>query len=109
LAGDLESVAHTRQQPVELLVAQLNLVGEELADARLAYAAEARQFGLGGAGLAHHRPQYLTPVAHIATIAVGAIGSFEAKSTTLCSIAQSAASTTRRTGVRSPVPSSANT
>ena len=65
LAIDFESVAHARQQPVELLVAQINLAREELTDARLAYATEARQIGLGGAGFAHHRPQYLAPIAHI--------------------------------------------
>jgi hypothetical protein len=40
LAGDFESVAHARQQSVELLVAEVDLVGEELADARLVYATE---------------------------------------------------------------------
>ncbi len=43
LAGDFESVAHARQQSVELLVAEVDLVGEELADARLVYATEPRQ------------------------------------------------------------------
>jgi len=49
---------------VELLVAQINSAGKELADARLTYATKPRQFGLAGAGFVHHRPQYLTPVAH---------------------------------------------
>ena len=41
---DFEPVPHARQQPVELLVTQVDLSGEELADARLPHTAEARQF-----------------------------------------------------------------
>ncbi|MDT5362559.1 MAG: hypothetical protein QOC69_4321 [Mycobacterium sp.] len=58
------ALAHAGQQAVELLVAQVDLLGEELADAWLAHPAKARQFGLGGACLVHHRPQHLTPIAH---------------------------------------------
>src|SRR6185437_148001 len=35
LPCDLEPVPHARQQPVQLIVAQLDLSGQELADARL--------------------------------------------------------------------------
>jgi hypothetical protein len=61
LAADFESVPHTGQLSVELLIAEFNLVGEELADARLVHTAEPRQLGLGGACFVHHRPQYVTP------------------------------------------------
>jgi hypothetical protein len=66
-------MAHAGQQTVELIVAQVDLLGEELADAWLTHAAEARQFGLGGACLVHHRPQHLTPIAHTPVIAQATI------------------------------------
>ena len=47
--GHLEAVSHAAQQPVELVVAQLDCAGQELADAGLADTAEAGQLGLGGA------------------------------------------------------------
>lgn len=74
MAGDFESVPHTGQQSVELLIAEFNLVGKELADARLVHTAESRQLGLGGACFVHHRPQYITPTAHVHTIASHTIG-----------------------------------
>ena len=40
---DFEPIPHARQQPVELLVTQVDLSGEELADARLPHPAEPRQ------------------------------------------------------------------
>jgi hypothetical protein len=64
LADDFEAVAHAGQQSVELLIAEFNLVGEELADARLVYATEPRQLRLGGACLVHHRSQYIAPITH---------------------------------------------
>jgi hypothetical protein len=74
VAGDFELIAHAGQQPAELVIAEFNLVGEELADARLVYAAEPRQFRLGGARFMHHRPQHATTIAHPATIAKYPIG-----------------------------------
>src|SRR5437588_7899937 len=71
----LEPIAHARQQPIELLITQVDLAGEELADARLANPAEARQLRLGGAGLEHHLPQQVTSVRHALTIAKNTMGS----------------------------------
>jgi hypothetical protein len=42
---DLESKAHAGQQPVELIIADVDLAREEAADARLAHAAEPGQVG----------------------------------------------------------------
>src|ERR1022692_3367717 len=41
-----EPIPHARQQPVELLVAQVDPPGEELADARLPHPTEPRQLRL---------------------------------------------------------------
>jgi hypothetical protein len=56
----LRLCAHAGQQPVELVVAQLDRAGQELADAGLADAAEAGQLGLGGARFAHHLAEQVT-------------------------------------------------
>src|SRR5207253_3797445 len=77
----LEPIAHARQQPIELLITQVDLAGEELADARLANPAEARQLRLGGAGLEHHLPQQVTSVRHALTIAKNTMGSFASRQT----------------------------
>ena len=45
--NDFEPIPQARQQPVELLVTQVDLSGEELADARLPHPAKARQLRLG--------------------------------------------------------------
>jgi hypothetical protein len=68
-----EAVAHAGQQPVELVVAQLDLAGQELADTGLANAAEARQCGLGGARFAHHLAEQVTASRHAIIIASYAI------------------------------------
>ena len=69
----LEAVAHAGQQPVELLVAQVGLARQELADAGLADPAEAGQVSLGGARLAHHLAEHVASSGHIRIIAVDAI------------------------------------
>ena len=71
--GHFEAVAHAGQQPVELVIAQLDLAGQELADAGLANAAKARQRGLGGARFAHHLAEQVTTSRHITGIASDAI------------------------------------
>ena len=53
-ADDLEPVAHARQETIELIVTQLDLAGEELADAWLMDSADPGQLGLGDAGFKHH-------------------------------------------------------
>src|ERR1700722_13607135 len=45
---DLEPIPHARQQPVELLVAQLDLPREKLTDARLPHSTETRRLRLAG-------------------------------------------------------------
>jgi hypothetical protein len=65
----LEAVAHARQQPVKLLIAQVDLARQELADAGLAHTAEAGQLGLGGARFAHHLAEHLTASRHVNIIA----------------------------------------
>jgi len=45
----LESIPHAGQQPLQLLVTQLDLAGQELTDARLMHPTEPRQLRLGDA------------------------------------------------------------
>jgi hypothetical protein len=68
-----EAITHARQQPVKLLVAQVDLAREELADTGLAHTTEAGQAGLGGARFAHHLAEYLATFRHIKIIASYAI------------------------------------
>ena len=70
---DLEPEAHARQEPVELVVAEVDATREEAADARLADTAEPGQLGLRGARLEHHLAQHVTPTRHEQTIAVSAM------------------------------------
>src|SRR6266516_3838688 len=56
---NLEPIPHARQQPVELLVAQADLPGEELANARLPHPAKARQLRLAGARVEHDLAQHI--------------------------------------------------
>lgn len=63
-ADDLEAAAHAGQEPIELLVAEVDAFRQETADARLTHAAEPGQIGLGGARLDHHLAQQLTPTRH---------------------------------------------
>jgi hypothetical protein len=70
---DLEAVPHSREQSIELAVAEIYFGRKELADTGLVDAAEARQFGLGRARFAHCRPQHFATVSHPSTIAVFAI------------------------------------
>ena len=72
-SGHFEAVANAAQQPVELVVAQLDLAGQELADAGLPDAAEAGQLGLGGARFAYHPAGQVATSRHIAVIASNAI------------------------------------
>src|SRR5699024_11537066 len=67
-SDDLQAVAHAGQQPVKLLVAQLDLPGEELADAGLMHTADTRQFGLGGARLEHHLMKHVSTTGHAKSI-----------------------------------------
>src|SRR6202046_3257758 len=48
-----QPIPHARQQPVELLVAQLDLPREELTDARLPHPTETRQLRLAGTRVEH--------------------------------------------------------
>src|SRR5262249_26896004 len=62
--GDLKLISHAGQQPVELVIAQLDLPGEELADARLPHPAQTPQFRLAGARAEHDVAQYMTLIRH---------------------------------------------
>lgn len=72
-AGHFEAVAHAGQQPVELVIAQLDRPGQELTDAGLVNAAEAGQLSLGGARFAHHLTEQIATSRHTAIIASNAI------------------------------------
>ena len=72
-ADDLQAIAHAREQPVELVVTQIDLAGQELADARLVDAAESGQLRLGDAGFQHHLTKQLTPFTHFVIIAKSAM------------------------------------
>ena len=63
-ANDLELEAHAREQPIELVVTEINLSGEETTDARLTHAAGSRQTGLRGARIEHHLAQHVAPTDH---------------------------------------------
>ena len=80
-ANDLEAAAHARQEPVELLVAEVDALRQETADARLSHAAEPGQIGLSGGRLDHHLAQQLTPTRHAQTIAVVAMATVAASLT----------------------------
>ena len=56
----LKSITHARQEPIELLIAQLDLPGKELADAGLMHTADTGQLGLGGACFEHHLTEQTT-------------------------------------------------
>jgi hypothetical protein len=58
-SGHFEAVTHAAQQPVDLLVTQVDLAREELADAGLADAAEAGQSDVGSARFAHHLTEHV--------------------------------------------------
>lgn len=68
-----KAVAHAGQQPLELVVAQINLARQKLADARLVNAAETGQPGLGGARFAHHLAEQVAASRHTRIIAADAI------------------------------------
>ena len=72
-SGHFEAVAHAGQQPVELVVAQLDRAGQELADTGLVNAAETGQLGLGGARFAHHLAEQVATPRHVKTIASDAM------------------------------------
>jgi hypothetical protein len=56
----LKSITHARQEPIELLIAQLDLSGKELADAGLMHTADTGQLGLSGACFEHHLTEQTT-------------------------------------------------
>ena len=56
-AHNLQSVAEAGDQPIQHLVTHLDPSGQELADAGLPHAADARQFRLGHFCLRHHLSQ----------------------------------------------------
>jgi hypothetical protein len=72
-SDNLKSKTHARQKPIELLVAQLDLPGYELADAGLVHPADTGQLGLGGARFEHHLAEQATSTRHDSTIAFYAI------------------------------------
>ena len=76
----LQPVAHTRQQPVQLLIAELDPSRQELADARLMDPTEPRQLRLGHARLEHHLPENITTTRHQRNIAPLAISTLRGES-----------------------------
>src|SRR5487761_805731 len=60
-----EPIPHARQQPVELLVAQVDLPGEELALARLPHPTETRQLRLAGTRVEHDLAQHIALIRHL--------------------------------------------
>jgi hypothetical protein len=69
----LKSITHARQEPIELLIAQLDLSGNELADAGLMQTADTRQLGLGSACFEHHLTEQTTTARRTRIIAFCAI------------------------------------
>lgn len=73
LATDFESVAHARQQPVDLVVAEIDCAAEKLADAGLSYTTDPRELRLARPGCSHDGAEDVAGT-HDQTIAYYAIG-----------------------------------
>src|ERR1017187_5316467 len=61
---DFKPIPHARQQSVKLVIAQVDPLGEELADTRLPHPAETRQLRLAGARVEHDLTQHIAPTRH---------------------------------------------
>jgi hypothetical protein len=69
----LKSITHARQEPIELLIAQLDLSGKELTDAGLMHTADTGQLRLSGARFQHHLTEQTTTAGDTQTIACPAM------------------------------------
>src|SRR4029079_3940194 len=70
---DLQPVAHTGQQSIKHVVAEVTPARQELTDARLTPPADPRQLRLRDADLQHHLTQHIPAATHTSTIAETAI------------------------------------